>query len=113
MKDPPEQPSHTVDGWKRDMAALAEHERVLCKISGIVARAPKDVWRAEHLAPIVNFCLNTFGPDRVIFGSDWPVCTLAAEYRQWVKALREIIADRDVVAQKKLLHDNAVRHYGL
>jgi predicted TIM-barrel fold metal-dependent hydrolase len=113
MKDPPEKPGHEVEQWKRDMAALAAHDHVLCKISGIVARAPKDSWRAEHLAPIVNFCLDTFGPDRVVFGSDWPVCTLVAEYRAWVRALREIIAERDATAQRKLLHDNAASHYGL
>jgi predicted TIM-barrel fold metal-dependent hydrolase len=113
MNAPPDEPAHEVDPWKRDMAALAKRDNVLCKISGIVARAPKGTWRAEHLAPIVNFCLDTFGPDRVVFGSDWPVCTLAAEYAQWVAALKEIIAERDALAQRKLLHDNAVRYYGL
>jgi L-fuconolactonase len=57
--------------------------------------------------------LDRFGPDRVVFGGDWPVCTLAATYRQWVEALRRIVADRPPAEQKKLFHDNAIRVYRL
>jgi L-fuconolactonase len=105
-------PEHTVDGWKRDMAALAARKNVICKISGIVARVPKE-WSSEDLAPIVNHCLDSFGPDRVIFGSDWPVCLLGATYRQWVTSLKEIIASRPLADQKKLLSENAIAFYGL
>ena len=82
------------------------------KISGIVARAPKG-WKADDLAPIINFCVLQFGPERVVFGGDWPVCLLGASYRGWVTALKEVIADRSEAEQKKLLHDNAVRLYRL
>jgi predicted TIM-barrel fold metal-dependent hydrolase len=85
---------------------------VICKISGIVARAPEQ-WGPEHLAPLINHCLDQFGPDRVVFGGDWPVCKLRATYRQWVTALKEVIAGRSEEDQKKLLHDNAVRLYSL
>lgn len=68
-------PDHTADAWKRDLEKLAERSNVVCKISGIVARVPKE-WSAADLAPIINQCLDTFGPQRVIFGSDWPVCLL-------------------------------------
>lgn len=107
-------PGHTVEQWKADMGQLAKLPNVICKISGIVARAPaiKD-WTADHLAPAVNFCLDEFGPDRVVFGGDWPVCKLGASYAQWVSALKTIIAGRPLVDQKKLLHDNAVKHYKL
>jgi L-fuconolactonase len=57
--------------------------------------------------------LDQFGPDRVVFGGDWPVCTLAATYRQWVEALRAIVAARPSAEQKKLFHDNAIRVYRL
>lgn len=76
-----EQPGETTarrrvrDQWRRDVATLAERENVVCKISGIVARAPKDDWSAEDLAPIINHCIEVFGPARVMFASDWPVCT--------------------------------------
>jgi L-fuconolactonase len=101
------------DQYKRDMAGFAKRDRVMCKISGVVAQLEKGKWTTADLAPTINFCLDTFGPDRVMFGSDWPVCTLGATYREWVTALREIIASRSSADQKKLLHDNAVKFYGL
>ncbi len=103
---------HDADGWRRDMERLAAPKNVICKISGIVARAPKE-WSAADLAPIINHCLDTFGPERVVFGSDWPVCLNGAPLSQWVAALRQIIATRPAAQQKALLHDNAVRFYGL
>ena len=112
MKDPPARPQHEANGWRHDMDTLAARPNVICKISGIVARAPKD-WDPSHLAPIINHCLDAFGPDRVIFGSDWPVCLLAAPLRDWVGALREIVRDRPADEQRKLFHDNAARLYDL
>jgi L-fuconolactonase len=61
----------------------------------------------------VRHTLDVFGPDRVMFGGDWPVCTLAATLRQWVEALQVIVRDRKVEEQRKLFHDNAVRVYRL
>lgn len=110
---PIDAPSHKPDPWRRDLAVLAKRKNIVCKISGIVARAPKGKWIADDLAPPIIHCLAEFGPDRVMFGSDWPVCTLAATYRQWVEALRQIIATRPPAEQSKLLHDNAVKFYGL
>lgn len=104
---------HTRQQWLDDMQALANRPQVICKISGIIARAMPGQWSAATLAPTVNHCLDVFGPDRVVFGGDWPVCTLGASYREWVTALREIIADRSEQDQRKLLHDNAERFYTL
>lgn len=106
-------PEHTADGWKRSMADLARRDRVICKISGIVARAPQGDWKSDLLAPIVNFCLDTFGPERVVFGGDWPVCLLGATYRRWVESLREIVAPRPLDHQRQLFAENAVRFYSL
>lgn len=105
--------SHDPGAWRRDMGRLAQKKNTVCKISGIVARAPKDRWTADDLAPIIDHCLQVFGPDRVLFGSDWPVCTRVATLRDWVKALKEVIRSRSEREQRKLLHDNAVRFYGL
>ncbi|MEC9096638.1 MAG: amidohydrolase family protein [Planctomycetota bacterium] len=113
LQDSDEEPWHEVDQWKRDIDLLATKENVICKISGIVVRAPKDNWGPETLAPIVNHCLAAFGPDRVIFGGDWPVCRIVASYKQWVDALKEVVAERPYEEQLKLLHDNAERFYGL
>ncbi|MEM7387759.1 MAG: amidohydrolase family protein [Verrucomicrobiota bacterium] len=106
------EPWHEVDQWKRDMEALSKQKNVICKISGIIARAPKG-WTTEDLAAPIHFCLDTFGPDRVLYGGDWPVCKIAAPYKDWVASLKSIVASRPVAEQKKLLHDNAVRVYGL
>jgi L-fuconolactonase len=100
-------------GWKADIGRLAERTNVVCKVSGIVASAAPGPWTADDLAPIVDHVLDRFGPDRVVFGGDWPVCTLAATYRQWVEALRQIVAARPIADQKKLFHDNAIRVYRL
>jgi L-fuconolactonase len=98
--------------WKRDVAALAKRPNVVCKVSGFVAGA-KPGWAADDLAPVVNHVAEAFGPDRVLFGGDWPVCTLRATFRQWVEALRAIVAGRPRAEQVKLFHDNAARFYGL
>jgi predicted TIM-barrel fold metal-dependent hydrolase len=99
--------------WQRDIAEVAKRKRVVCKVSGIVASANKGKWTADDLAPIVNHVLDIFGPDRVMFGGDWPVCTLAATYAQWVYALRTIVKDRSPEQQHKLFHDNAAAFYNL
>jgi predicted TIM-barrel fold metal-dependent hydrolase len=99
--------------WKKDMAQIARCKNLVCKVSGIVASAKPGKWTAEDLAPIVNHTLDMFGPDRVMFGGDWPVCTLAATYKQWVTALKAIVRERKLAEQKKLFHDNAVKFYGL
>jgi L-fuconolactonase len=98
--------------WIDGMRHLADHENVVCKVSGIVASAAAD-WTVEGLAPNVQFTLDTFGPERVMFGGDWPVCTLRASFARWVAALNEITSGQSESARKKLFHDNAVRFYGL
>ncbi|HZT80308.1 MAG TPA: amidohydrolase family protein [Gemmataceae bacterium] len=99
--------------WKKDMAAVAKRKNVVGKVSGIVATAKPGAWTADDLAPIVNHTLEVFGPDRVMFGGDWPVCTKASTLAQWVEALRAVVKDRKAEEQRKLFHDNAVRVYRL
>jgi predicted TIM-barrel fold metal-dependent hydrolase len=98
--------------WQRDMERLAKLPNVVCKVSGIVVQA-RERWEAADLAPVINHTLTTFGPDRVMFAGDWPVCTLRATYRQWVEALQTITRGRSAADNRKLFHDNAVRFYGL
>jgi predicted TIM-barrel fold metal-dependent hydrolase len=100
--------------WLDGMKALAQHDNVVCKISGIVVTARED-WKTADLAPNMVFSMETFGPDRRMFAGDWPVCTLRASYRQWVGALKEIVREMKMppADQRKLFHDNAVRFYGL
>jgi L-fuconolactonase len=99
--------------WRKDVAAVAKRKNVVVKVSGIVASARPGKWSAADLAPLVKHVLDTFGPERVMFGGDWPVCTLAATFKQWVEALKAIVRERPAAEQRKLFHDNAVRFYGL
>lgn len=98
--------------WLDGISKLAEQPNVICKISGIVARATEP-WSAQDLAPTINHCLNAFGAERVVFGGDWPVCLLGASFEQWATALRKIIQARSQTEQKKLLSENALRIYQL
>jgi len=106
-------PAHDPAKWRRGISELAKRDRVVCKISGIVARAPKGTWNADDLAPIINHCLDVFGPDRVMFASDWPVCTRVATFREWVAALKQVVKERSEDDRRKLFADNAIRFYGL
>ena len=99
--------------WKADISAIADKHNVVCKVSGILASTKGKPWTAEDLAPVVNHVLDSFGPDRVMFGGDWPVVTLGGTYRQWVEALRTIVKNRPLDDQRKLFHDNALKYYGL
>ncbi|MEQ2005487.1 MAG: amidohydrolase family protein [Limisphaerales bacterium] len=107
-----DKPRHTADQWKRSIDALAKRPNVIGKISGIAASLTQG-GGADDLAPAVNHCLDAFGPDRVVFGGDWPVCLLGATYQQWVTMLRQIIASRPAEQQRKLWSSNALRHYAL
>jgi predicted TIM-barrel fold metal-dependent hydrolase len=107
-----EKPWHTAQEWKKGIDGLAKQKNVLCKISGVIARLPKGEG-ADSLAPVVNHCLDSFGPDRVIFGSDWPVCLLGGELQTWTKMLTEIIAERPEAERTKLWSANAIREYKL
>jgi L-fuconolactonase len=107
------EPQHTAEQWKRDIEGLSKQPNVVCKISGIIARVVPNAWSADDLAPIVDHCLESFGPERVIFASDWPVCTLGAPLKAWVAALREIVAERPVKEQAQLFSENSKRIYSL
>lgn len=99
--------------WERDIAELASRANVICKVSGIVSSSRPAGWTAADLAPVVEHVRQVFGPDRVVFGSDWPRCTLRATLRQWVEALQSIVRDEPADTRRKLFHDNAARFYRL
>jgi predicted TIM-barrel fold metal-dependent hydrolase len=99
--------------WEKGIRELADRPNVVCKISGIIVTADRENWTAADLAPNMNFCMDTFGEDRVMFAGDWPVCTLTAPFGDWATALKTIVNDRPLAAQKKLFHDNAVKFYEL
>jgi len=106
-------PQHDADQWKQGIDVLAQQPNVICKISGIIARVPKGKAVAKVLSPIVNHCLDSFGPDRVVFASDWPVCTRGAPLHVWLTLLNEIIRKRSIEEKRKLFRTNAFHFYDL
>jgi predicted TIM-barrel fold metal-dependent hydrolase len=102
-----------LDPWRANIRAIAKFPNVFCKISGLVAYADPREWTTEDLRPYVEHAIECFGWDRVMFGSDWPVCTLSASYQQWVDALVSLTRGAGEVNQKKLFRENAIRIYRL
>jgi predicted TIM-barrel fold metal-dependent hydrolase len=101
-----------LDPWRANIEALAAEPNVACKVSGLVAYADAD-WTADDLRPFVEHVIESFGWDRVVWGSDWPVCTLTADLGRWVAATRTLIAGESEDNQAKLLNGNARRIYRL
>jgi predicted TIM-barrel fold metal-dependent hydrolase len=109
----PQVKEKSLDPWRAYITEIAQFPNVSCKISGLVAYADPQRWTAEDLRPFVEHVVASFGWNRVLFGSDWPVCTLSASYRQWVEALQSITREAGEVNQNKLFYDNAIRVYRL
>jgi L-fuconolactonase len=105
--------ARVLDPWRRDLAALAALPNVYCKVSGLVTEANHQHWTAEDLAPYVDHVLAVFGEDRVVFGGDWPVATLASTYPRWVETLDLLTARLGDAARRKLWAENARRFYRL
>ncbi len=97
--------------WRRAIADVAKRERVMCKVSGFIASAAGKQFKAEDVAAVIDHVCNCFGPDRVMFASDWPVCTLAVPLGRWVELAREAVRGRSSVDRRKLFHDNAKKFY--
>ncbi len=110
----PDIKSRDYDDWRAGMAELAGYPNALaCKISGIVVNTDIPNWTVEDLRPAVEGVIEKFGWDRVMFGSDWPVCTLAASFKQWFEALSFLIKDASEENRQKLFRENAERVYRL
>lgn len=108
----PEIKAQTMEPWKTLLGELARHENVFCKLSGMVTEADHGNWTVDHLRPYVDHVIGQFGWDRVMFGSDWPVCRLAAEYEDVLDALKVILANRlDQDLERKVFGANAARFY--
>jgi len=97
--------------WMSQMRELARLPNAWCKISGVATEAHHDRWTIEDIKPYVLHALEVFGEDRVLFGSDWPVCTMATPLRRWVETLDELTHDLSDAAKRKLWNENARRFY--
>ncbi|MGA7914565.1 MAG: amidohydrolase, partial [Candidatus Acidiferrales bacterium] len=109
----PEVKDQILEPWREHIRELAKLPNVSCKISGLVAYANPANWKAEDLRPFVDHVIESFGWDRVMFGSDWPVCNLTASYKRWVETLLSLTSAAGETNQRKLFHDNAMRIYRL
>lgn len=99
--------------WRTRLAELARHGHVRCKLSGLVTEADWIQWTVEDLRPYAETVLELFGPDRVMFGSDWPVCTLAASYDDVLDAARALLANLSDGERASVLAETAVHSYRL
>jgi predicted TIM-barrel fold metal-dependent hydrolase len=99
--------------WRVWIDEMANLPNVVCKVSGIVVNTDIESWTIEDLRPATEQIIGCFGWDRVMFGSDWPVCTLAASFKQWVDALIFLTKDAGDANQRKLFQENAERVYEL
>ncbi|MEZ9230840.1 amidohydrolase [Vibrio amylolyticus] len=95
--------------WANDISALAQYPNVFCKISGLVTEANPD-WTADDLAPYIEHVTSSFGYDRILWGSDWPVCLLVSSYEQWYQASQSIL-DLSSYHLHKMLNKNVFRAY--
>lgn len=98
--------------WSEDMAALASDTTAWCKLSGLVTEANAD-WKIEDLRPYVDHLLNTFGPSRLIWGSDWPVCTLASSYDRWLETTDMLLGKLNSTERQAIMGGNAALAYNI
>jgi len=99
--------------WAELIRPFGDHGNVWCKISGLVTEADWGAWRPEDLEPFVDHALNVFGPDRLLFGSDWPVCLLAATYSEVLDAARVTLAGLSSEERAAVFGGNAAAVYRL
>ncbi|MEU4091442.1 amidohydrolase family protein [Streptomyces sp. NPDC026673] len=99
--------------WARDLRALAALPNTVCKLSGMVTEADWDTWTTADLAPYAATAIGAFGPARLMFGSDWPVCRLAAGYAEVVDSARALTAGLNEAERREVFSGTARRVYGL
>jgi L-fuconolactonase len=99
--------------WKEHMQALAVYEQVYCKISGMVTEADWTQWTKADFTPYLDVVVEAFGIDRVVFGSDWPVCLVAAPYEVVLELVAEYFAAFSPDEQARFFGGNAIRFYNL
>ncbi len=104
---------HELSPWKENIQELAKRENVSCKISGMVTEADFNSWTPQQLQPYFDVVLEAFGADRLLFGSDWPVCLVATSYKNWMDLVRKSISQLPELERVKIMGENAIRLYQL
>ncbi|WP_035354954.1 amidohydrolase family protein [Edaphobacter aggregans] len=103
----------SITAWRSNLLELARRPNVYCKLSGVVTEAKWDRWTPQMIAPYIDTVLEAFGPRRLMFGSDWPIVTLASTYDRWVNTVRSAIAQLSTSEQQAILWRSATEAYGL
>ncbi|MFD2118124.1 amidohydrolase family protein [Paenibacillus yanchengensis] len=99
--------------WNEDIRKIAEYPNVCCKVSGMVTEAHWGQWKAADFAPYLEAVYAAFGADRLMFGSDWPVCTLSGTYSEVYQLVDTFIAQLPAEDQSKIMGETCVKFYGL
>ena len=102
-----------LEPWATDLRKLAAFPNVFCKVSGMVTEANWQAWEPADFTPYLAVVLDVFGAERVMIGSDWPVCTVAATYEQVISIVADYIRQFSPDQQKRILGENARRFYGI
>jgi len=101
------------DQWAQFITDLSQFSNVHCKISGLVTEAEWRKWKEENFRKYVDFTVKSFGKDRIMFGSDWPVCLLSAQYEEWLKICQNLTNDFSEEDKNKFWGRNATNFYKL
>jgi L-fuconolactonase len=99
--------------WATEFRAAAANPNIWCKLSGMITEADHASWTPDDLAPYIEVALDAFGHDRLMYGSDWPVCTLAGSYAQVIGALRTVLGSIDDATEARLFGGSAAEFYGI
>ncbi|EID74404.1 amidohydrolase family protein [Imtechella halotolerans] len=99
--------------WKKYMEALASHENVYCKLSGMVTETDFFKWNKEMFYPFLDVVVSEFGTQRIMFGSDWPVCLLSCNYNEMLMPINSYFQEFSLTEKKQIMHTNAVNFYSL
>ena len=102
-----------IEPWRSAITEIAKREHVYCKLSGMVTEANWHSWRYEQMVPYLDICLEAFGPERLMVGSDWPVCTLAGEYGAVMAVVTDYVSSLTRSEQQRVLGQTSVEFYGL
>jgi L-fuconolactonase len=102
-----------IDQWAKHINQLAVHQNVYCKLSGLLTEADWNHWQEEDFTAYLTVIMKAFGADRLMYGSDWPVCLLAGSYPHVVRIVENFISSLSTVDQKKIMGQNAHHFYNL
>lgn len=109
----PDLRSGDILNWKRNISLLAANKNVYCKVSGLVTEADWLHWKPKELKAVLDTVVEAFGPERLLFGSDWPVCLLATSYAKWLETLAVYFEGFSESQKEDIFGGNAIRFYDI